>query len=154
MDALTRRLAAVLLLLAATVAAQTNVNWNAVKALHARNRRADFRRLPHRRGKIDRTSRQPLALTSGKGARRSFDRQQMLTRVGQEGRSSQKERADRARRGCGRRLGVGFAATGPGSAQGSRAGGDLAGRLLPEQLWEPIVGVVIPSGGWREIYKK
>jgi hypothetical protein len=154
MDALTRRLAAALLLLAATVAAQTNSsNWNSVKALSAGT---DVRITHASRtvsGKIVSATDETMVLNSGKGDE-TFQ-QQDVRRV------SLKKKGHRTRNaliGLGVGAGVGF---GLGAAADANCSSFCFGGNLGKAIFTPLgaiagvlVGVLLPSGGWREIYKK
>lgn len=150
------RLAELLALVATAMAAQTNVvNWNGVKALatgtqvriSAGSRPVD--------GKIDRVTDDALVVTAGKG-RETFDRQQVSTvwlrKPSHRGRNALIGLAA----GTGAGLGIGMAVSRTNSAQLSiiPSGAIVAGFTVAGALGGSIVGVVIPTGGWREIYRK
>jgi len=154
MDALTRSLAAALLLMAATVAAQTNPsNWNTVKALGAGT---DVRILNGSRtvsGKIDGVTDDSIAVTSGKG-QESF-KQQDVTRV------SVKKDGHRRRNaliglGVGAGAGLGVGASADASCKSFCFGGNIGKAVFTPMgaLVGVLIGALIPTGGWREIYKK
>ena len=154
MYALTRRLAAVVLLLAAAVAAQTNASsWDTVKALAAGT---DVRVMDGSRtvnGKIERVTDEAIVVTSAK--RQESFRQQDVTRV------SLKKSGHRRRNaliGLGVGAGVGF---GVGVAADASCTGFCFGGNFGKAIFTPmgaiagvLVGALLPSGGWREIYKK
>jgi hypothetical protein len=150
------RLAATLLTLAAaTMSAQSNrTDWNAVKALTARTEvriTAGSRTVS---GAIDRITDDTLAITAGKG-QEMFDRQQVSS-------VSTKKPGHRMRN----------ALIGLGAGTGAGLGIGLGIRAHPDQLHivstsavvggsaaagaviGTLVGAVIPTGGWREIYKQ
>jgi hypothetical protein len=155
MNALTRRLAAALLLLAATVAAQSNgSNWNAVTAL---TMGTDVRVSTGARtvsGKIDRASDSLLALTVGKAAE-WFDRQQVLTVSVKKGGHRKRNALIGLAVGAGAGLAIGLAARpGPNQIKVISAGAVVGGLTAAGAIVGAIVGVIIPSGGWRQIYQK
>jgi len=155
MYGLTRRIAGALLLMTGTVAAQTSVsNWNTVKALTAGT---DVRVLNGSRtvsGKIEGVTDAAIVVTSGKG-QESF-KQQDVTRV------SVKKDGHRRRNaliglgvGAGAGLGVGAA------ADASCKSFCFLGGNFGKAVFTPmgaiagiLIGALLPSGGWREVYKK
>jgi hypothetical protein len=152
MKALAHRIGAVFLLLAATVAAQTNAsNWNTVKALAAGT---DVRILNGSRtvsGKIDRITDDNLVMASGKG--QEMFTQQEITRV------SIRKKGHRLRNtligfGAGTGVGLGIGAASDAGCQGWFCGLDTAAGGLIGALGGTIAGALWPTGGWREIYKK
>jgi hypothetical protein len=154
MNALTRRIAAALLLLAATVAAQTNASsWNTVKALAAGT---DVRILNGSRtvsGKIEGVTDETIVVNSGRG-QETFQQQEVM-------RVSLKKKGHRARNaliGLGAGAGVGF---GVGAAADAGCSNFCFGGNFGKAIFTPLgalagvlIGVLLPSGGWREIYKK
>jgi hypothetical protein len=154
MYALARRLTAVLLLMAATVAAQTNSsNWNTVKALTAGT---DVRILSGSRtvsGKIDGVTDETIVMNSGKG-QETFKQQDVM-------RVSLKKNGHRARNaliglGVGTGVGLGVGAGADAGCSSFCFGGNL-GKVVFTPLGAIagiLVGAVIPTGGWREIYQK
>jgi len=154
MDALTRRIAAALLLLAATVAAQTNAsNWNTVKALAAGT---DVRILNGSRtvnGKIEGVTDETIVVNSGKG-QETFKQQDVL-------RVSLKKNGHRMRNaliglGVGAGVGVGVGAAADANCTGLCFGANFAKAIFTPlgAVAGVLVGALIPTGGWREIYKK
>jgi hypothetical protein len=151
----THRLAALLALTAATVAAQPNLtDWNIVKALAVGT---DVRITSGTRtvtGTIDRITDDTLAITAGKG-QEMFDRQQVSS-------VATKKPGHRMRNAL-IGLGVGTGA-GLGIGLGIRAHPDqlkivsnsavVGGSAAAGAVIGTLVGAVIPTGGWREIYKK
>ena len=144
----------VLLLLAATVAAQTiPSNWNAVKALTAGT---DVRILNGSRtvrGKIDGVTDETIVVNARKG--QETLKQQDIIRV------SLRKDGHRARNaliglgvGAGAGLGVGVAAD--ASCKSFCFGGNLGKEVFTPMgaIAGVLVGALLPSGGWREIYKK
>jgi hypothetical protein len=156
MHALTRRIAAVLLLLAATVAAQTNAtNWNTVKALTAGTDvriRTDSRTV---NGRIDRISDDTLVLTSESG-QEVFKPQDVVRVSVRTGSHRKRNLLIGAGIGAGGGLALGGAAA--GTCSGTICGGHgpavVAGVAGAGALVGTLIGVAIPTGGWREIYKK
>lgn len=148
------RFAAALALLVATAAAQpTAASWDSVKALTTGT---DVRILAGPRtvrGKVYRITDDTLAVTSGKG--QEMFTQQDVSRV------SVKKPGHRKRNaliglgiGAGVGLGIGLSAsscTGLGciGADAVEIGAPLALAVVGT-----AIGAVIPTGGWREIYKK
>jgi len=154
MDALTRRIAAALLLLAATVAAQTNAsNWNTVKALAAGT---DVRILNGSRtvnGKIEGVTDETIVVNSGKG-QETFKQQDVM-------RVSLKKNGHRMRNaliglGVGAGVGVGVGAAADANCTGLCFGGNFGKAIFTPlgAVAGVLVGALIPTGGWREIYKK
>ena len=154
MDALTRRIAAALLLVAATVAAQTNAsNWNTVTAL---SMGTDVRVSTGSRtvsGKIESVTDETIVVNSAK-VQETFMRQKVM-------RVSLKKNGHRARNaliGLGVGAGVGL---GVGAAADANCTGFCFGGNFGKAIFTPLgavagvlVGALIPTGGWREIYKK
>jgi hypothetical protein len=156
MDALPRRLAAMFLLLAATAAAQTNASsWNTVKALAAGT---EVRILTGSRtvsGRIDRISDDTLVLTSAGG--QEVFKPQEVARVSLRG-ESHRRRNVLIGAGIGAGGGVGLGAAVAGSCSGTICGGHgpalVAGVGGAAAVVGTLIGAVIPTGGWREIYRK
>ena len=150
------RIAALLLLLAASVAAQTNVtNWNTVKALTAGT---DVRIMAGSRtvrGKIDRISDYTLVLTSRKD--QEMFTQQDLTRVSIQG-GSHRKRNVLIGAGIGAGGGLAWGAAAAGTCSGTICGGHGPAVVVAAAgagaLVGTLVGALLPAGGWREIYKK
>jgi len=144
-----------LLAVAATSSAQTSVaNWDTVKSLAAGTQVRVAAGTGTVRGRIDRTTDDAVTVTSGKG-QETFDRQQVsVVWVQKPGRRKRNTLIGLAV-GTGVGLGIGLAARAkhnqlmivPNSAV--TAGFTVAGALIGT-----VVGVVIPTGGWRKIYKK
>jgi len=152
---LVRRAATLLALAAATMSAQSNrTDWNAIKAITPGTEvriTAGSRTI---NGTIDRITDDTLAITAGKG-QEMFDRKQVSS-------VSTRKPGHRLRNaliglgaGTGAGLAIGFGIRErpdqlhivPNSAVvgGSAAAGAVIGTL---------VGAVIPTGGWHEIYKQ
>ncbi len=149
------RFAAVLALLVATAAAQpTAASWDSVKALTTGTDVRISAGPRTVRGKIDRITDDALTVTSGKG--QEMFTQQDVSRV------SVKKPGHRKRNaliglgiGAGAGLGVGIAAReGPGGFGPNLDDAVTVGMTVAGALAGTIVGVLIPTGGWREIYKK
>jgi hypothetical protein len=147
------RLAAALVLMTAALAAETN-NWNAVKALvpDTNVRITSGARVVN--GKVVRITDETVVMASGSG-------QEMFTRD-EVSLVSAKKPGHRKRNaliglasGAGAGLIIGVAARngsgglGPNLDNVVTAGMTVAGALVGS-----IVGVLIPTGGWREVYKK
>ncbi len=154
MDALTRRLAAALLLLAATVAAQTNSsNWNAVKVLTAGTEVRIQSGSRTVRGNIDGVTEDAILMRTRKG-QETFKQPDVM-------RVSLRESGHRTRNaliglGIGAGVGLGVGAAADASCKSFCFGGNLG-----KAVFTPVgaivgiaVGALIPAGGWREIYRK
>jgi hypothetical protein len=149
------RLGTLLALAAATMAAQTSgANWEAVKALTAGTPVRVAAGSNTVRGKIDRITDDAVIVTSGKG-RETFDRQQVsVVSVQKPGRRRRNALIGLAA-GTGVGLGIGIAARSkPGQLDIIPNSAIVAGFTVAGALVGTIVGVVIPTGGWREIYRK
>ena len=149
------RLGALLALVATTAVAQTNVtDWNTVKALTTGTEvriTAGSRTVS---GKIDRITDDTLVVTSGKGPEMFTQQEVTRVSVGKQG-----------HRGRNTLIGLGI---GTGAGLGVGAAVDAqpckgfcifpnAGKVVFTPLGAivgTLVGVAIPTGGWREIYKK
>jgi len=146
---LTRRIAAIVFLLTVTSAAQTSGgNWNTVKALVAATEVRVTTAAGSARGSLDSTSDEGLTLRTSSG-------QQMFAR--QDLRSvSVRTHGHRLRNtliGFGAGTGVGL---GIGYANDCRSGflcglGTAVGGVIGA-LGGTVIGVVWPTGGWREVY--
>jgi hypothetical protein len=149
------RLGPLLALVATTIAAQTNVtNWNTVKALTTGTQVRITTGSRTLRGRIDRITDDALEVTSGQG-RETFYRQQVsVVSVMQPGHRKRNALIGLAA-GIGVGLGIGIAGRSkPGQLQIVPNGAITAGFTVAGALAGTIVGVVIPTGGWREIYQK
>ena len=149
------RLGVLLALIATTLAAQTNVaDWNTVKALTTGTQVRITVGSRTVRGGIDRTTDDALVVTTEKG-QEMFDRQQVSV-------VSVKKPSHRKRNtliglaaGTGVGLGIGLAArTNPGYWEFISNDVITLGFTGVGAITGTIVGVVVPSGGWREVYKK
>jgi hypothetical protein len=140
--------------LAATVAAQTYAsNWSTVQALTAGT---DVRVMNGARsviGKIEGVTDAAIVVASGKG-QESF-KQQDVARV------SVKKDGHRRRNaliglGVGAGVGLGVGAAADASCKGYCFGGDLGKVVFTPMgaIAGALIGALLPSGGWREIYKK
>ncbi len=149
------RFAATLVLMAAVAAAQTNTsNWNSVKTLppDTKVRITGGARLVN--GKIVRITDDTVVVASGSG-QEMFQREEVSL-------ISAKKPGHRKRNGliglavgAGAGLGVGL-----GSREGSGGFGPnlddavTVGTTVAGALVGSVVGVLVPTGGWHEIYKK
>jgi hypothetical protein len=105
-------------------------------------------------GKIDRASDSLLALTVGKAAE-WFDRQQVLTVSVKKGGHRKRNALIGLAVGAGAGLAIGLAARpGPNQIKVIPAGAVVGGLTAAGAIVGAIVGVIIPSGGWRQIYQK
>lgn len=149
------RTAAVLLLLAATVAAQTTINdWNTVKALTTGTDVRITAGSRTVRGTIDRVTDDTLMVTSGKGQEMFTQPEVTRVSVGKKGHRGRNALIGLAV-GTGVGLAIGIAArSGTGQLQIVPNGAITAGFTVAGALAGTIVGAVVPTGGWREIYKK
>jgi hypothetical protein len=148
------RFAAGLALIMATAAAQTTAaTWNSVQALQAGTEVRIAAGAGTVRGRIGRVTDDALAVTSAKG-------QEMFTRQEVSG-VWVKKPGHRKRNaliglgvGAGVGLGIGIAAL---SCKGLGCIGASAveiGAPLAFGLVGTAIGAVIPTGGWREVYRK
>jgi hypothetical protein len=154
MDARTRRLAAALLLLAATVAAQTNsTNWNAVKTLMPGTDVQILSGSRTLRGKIDGVTDDAIVVRSRKGPE-TF-KQSEVTRVSLR-RNGHRTRNALIGLGIGAGAGLGVGAAADASCKSFCFGGNLGKEVFTPvgALVGILVGALIPTGGWREIYQK
>jgi len=139
----------------AIMAGQTNVSdWNAVKALPAG---AQVRIAAGPRtvtGKIDRVADDVLAVTTGKG-QEMFDRQQVSVVSVQKPSHRKRNTLIGLAVGSGAGLGIGIASRPKPDQLQIVSSGEVVGVCTAAgSLVGTIVGVVIPTGGWREIYRK
>ena len=148
------RIGVLLAFVATTLVAQTSVaDWNTVKALTPGTQvriTAGSRTI---RGEIERTTDDVLVVTSGNG-QEMLDRQEVSV-------VSVKKPSHRKRNtliglaaGAGGGLVIGLAAVHHSeweivSADAVRAGFVAAGAIVGT-----VIGVIIPTGGWREVYRK
>ncbi|MBZ5636846.1 MAG: hypothetical protein LAO55_27295 [Acidobacteriia bacterium] len=149
------RLGAGLALLTTTMAAQTNVaDWNTVKALTTGTQVRITAGSRTVRGEIERTTDDVLVVTTGKG-QEMFDRQEVSV-------VSVKQTSHRKRNtliglaaGTGVGLGIGIATRPkPGQLEVITPDAITAGFTAAGAIGGTLVGVIIPTGGWREVYKK
>ena len=144
------------LLRAAAAAAQTNAsNWNTVKGLAAGT---DVRIMTGSRtvsGRIDRITDDTLMLTSAGG--QEVFKPQEVARVSVRG-ESHRSRNVLIGVGIGAGGGLAWGAAAAGTCSGTICGGHgpavVAAAAAAGALVGALIGVVIPTGGWREIYKK
>ena len=150
----TCRLAAVLVLMAATVAAQISLpDWETVKLLSTGTEIRIVTGSRTVRGDLIRATDDTLVVASGKG-QETFAHQQVSD-------VSIRKKEHRARNmliglGVGAGTGAVAGAIDDANCHGFLCGGHLSttvGGVLGA-LVGTIVGAVWPSGGWREIYKK
>jgi len=148
-------LGAGLVLLTTTMAAQTNVaDWNTVKALTTGTQVRITAGSRTVRGEIERTTDDVLVVTTGKG-QEMFDRQEVSA-------VSVKKPSHRKRNtliglaaGTGVGLGIGIATRPkPGQLEVITPDAITAGFTAAGAIGGTLVGVIIPTGGWREVYKK
>jgi hypothetical protein len=138
------------------LAAQTTqADWNALKALTAGTqvRITDSSRTVD--GKLDQTTDDGIMVTSGKGQEK-FDRRDVSI-------VSVKKQSRRKRNtliGLGVGAGGGFAFVGAlandvkNSILGGHGPAVIASSAAAGALVGVLVGAVVPSGGWRQVYKK
>jgi hypothetical protein len=150
-----RCLGELLALVAPAMAAQTSVtNWSIVQALA---RGTQVRIVAGSRtvaGKIERSTDDALVVTSGKN-QETFGRQQVSI-------LSVKKASHRTRNaliglaaGTGIGLAIGLAARSkPGQLEIVPNSAVTAGFTVAGALLGTVVGVIIPTSGWREIYRK
>ena len=149
------RFGAFLALMAMTLAAQTSVaEWNAVKALTTGTQVRITVGSRTVRGGIDRTMDGALVVTTEKG-QEMFDRQEVSV-------VSVKKPSHRKRNtliglaaGTGAGLGIGIATRPkPGQLEIITPDAITAGFTAAGAIGGTLVGLIIPPGGWREVYKK
>jgi hypothetical protein len=148
------RIGAGLALLTTTMAAQTTADWNAVKALTGGTEVRITVGSHTVHGEIDRATDDILVLTSRNG-QEMFDRQQVSV-------LSVKKLSHRKRNtliglaaGTGVGLGIGIATRPkPGQLEVITPDAITAGFTAAGAIGGTLVGVIIPTGGWREVYKK
>ena len=152
---LVSRLGALIGILAATTAAQTSAaNWNSVKTLTAGTqvRVTAGARAVH--GQIDRITDDALVETSGKG-QETFERQQVSVVSVRKPSHRKRNALIGLGAGTGIGLGVGIAARSrPGQLEIIPNGAVTAAFTVAGAIGGTIVGAVIPTGGWREVYRK
>ncbi len=147
------RLAALLALLGTTLAAQS-ADWNTVKALTTGTPVRITAGPRTVRGEIIRATDDALVIASSKG-QEMFDRPQVST-------VSLRKLSHRGRNtliglvaGTGGGLGIGLGARAKrGQWELISNEAVLAAFTAAGAIVGTVVGVIIPSGGWREIYKK
>jgi preprotein translocase subunit YajC len=140
--------------MAASAAAQTNATaWNTVKALPAGTEVRIAAGSHTVRGKIDRITDDTLVVTSGDG--QEMFAQQEVTRVS-VGKQGHRGRNALIGLGIGAGAGLGVGAAADAGCNGICFLGDLG-----KEVFTPVgavagvlLGALIPTGGWREIYKK
>ncbi len=149
------RLSIVLAVVATTLGAQTNVaDWNTIKALTTGTQVRITAGSRSVRGEIERTTDDILVVTSGKG-QEMFDRQQVsVVSVKKPSRRKRNTLIGLAA-GAGGGLAIGIATRpGPGQWEIVSSEAVTAGLVGAGAIVGSLVGVIIPTGGWREIYKK
>lgn len=149
------RLGVLLVVVATTLVAQTNVgDWNTVKALTTGTQVRITAGSRSVRGEIERTTDDILVVTSGKG-QEMFDRQQIsVVSVKKPSRRKRNTLIGLAA-GAGGGLAIGIAARpGPGQWEIVSSEAVTAGLVGAGAIVGSFVGVIIPTGGWREVYKK
>ena len=149
------RFGALLALVATTMAAQTNItDWNNLTVLTPGTEiqiTAGSRTI---RGKVDRITDDALAVISRKG-QETLNRQQVSVVLVKKLSHRRRNALVGLAAGTGVGLGIGMAARSkPGQLQIISNGAVIGVFTVAGALVGSIVGVVIPTGGWREIYKK
>ena len=154
MNAPTRRTAAVFLLLAMTAAAQSNASsWNTVKALTAGTDVRIVNGSRTVRGEIASVTEETIVVRSGNG-QETFQRPEVV-------RVSLKKEGHRKRNALiglsvGAAAGLGVGAAADASCKSFCFGGNLGKAVFTPlgAIAGVLIGALLPSGGWREIYKK
>ena len=149
------RLSIVLAVVATTLGAQTNVaDWNTVKALTTGTQVRITAGSRSVRGEIERTTYDIFVVASGKG-QEMFDRQQVsVVSVKKPSRRKRNTLIGLAA-GAGGGLAIGLATRpGPGQWEIVSSEAVTAGLVGAGAIVGSLIGVIIPTGGWREIYKK
>lgn len=148
------RLGAGLALLTTTMAAQTTADWNAVKALTGGTEVRITVGSHTAHGEIDRATDDILVLTSRNG-QEMFDRQQVSVLSVKKPSHRKRNTLIGLAAGTGVGLGIGIATRPkPGQLEVVTPGAITAGLTAAGAIAGTLVGVIIPTGGWREVYKK
>jgi hypothetical protein len=137
-----------------TAAHAQAADWNPVKALTPGTQvriSADSRTL---NGTIDRVTDQSLAVTSG-SSQQTFDRQHVSVIWVKRGGHRKRNALIGLAAGTGAGLGIGLAARSrSGQLQIVSNTAVAAAFTVAGALAGTVIGVVIPTGGWHEIYRK
>ena len=149
------RSGALLAVVATTLAAQTNIaDWNNLTALSAGTQiriTSDSRTI---RGKVDRITDGVLVVTSGKG-QETLNRQQVSAVWVKKVSHRKRNALVGLVAGTGVGLGLGIAARSKSGQLQFVSNGAVEGVLTAAgALVGTLVGAVIPTGGWREIYRR
>jgi hypothetical protein len=149
------RLGALFALLATTMAGETNItDWNNLTVLTTGTQiqiTAGSRRI---RGKVDRITDDALVVTSRKG-QETLNRKEVAVVLVKKASHRKRNALVGLAAGTGVGLGIGVAARSkPGQVQIISNGAVVGVLAVVGAFVGTIVGVVIPPGGWREIYKK
>jgi len=149
------RLGALFALLATTMAGETNItDWNNLTVLTTGTQiqiTAGSRRI---RGKVDRITDDALVVTSRKG-QETLNRKEVAVVLVKKPSHRKRNALVGLAAGTGVGLGIGVAARSkPGQVQIISNGAVVGVLAVVGAFVGTIVGVVIPTGGWREIYKK
>jgi hypothetical protein len=148
-------LGTLLALVATTIAAQTDTpGWNTVKALAPGTQVRITAGSRMVRGQIDRITDDALLMISERG-QETFDRQQVSAVLVKRLNHRKRNALIGLAAGAGVGLGIGIAArSSPGQLQIIPNAAITAGFAVAGALGGTIAGAVIPTGGWREVYKK
>jgi hypothetical protein len=149
------RLGLLLAVLSPTLVAQTNVaDWNAVKALTVGTEVRITSGSRSIRGEIERTTDDVLVVTSRKG-QEMFERQQVsVVSIKKAGHRKRNTLIGLAA-GAGGGLAIGIAARAkPGQWEIISNDVVTAGFVAAGAIVGTVVGVIIPTGGWREVYRR
>ena len=149
------RLGLLLAVLSPTLAAQTNVaDWNAVKALTVGTEVRITAGSRSIRGEIERTTDDVLVVTARKG-QEMFERQQVsVVSIKKAGHRKRNTLIGLAA-GAGGGLAIGIAARAkPGQWEFISNDVVTVGFVAAGAIVGTVVGVIIPTGGWREVYKR
>ena len=149
------RLGALLAVVATTLAAQTNAaDWNTVKAITTGTQVRVTAGSRTVRGEIERTTDDVFVVTSGNG-QEMFERQQVS--VVSVKKPSHRKRNTLIGLAAGTVVGLGIGITTrpkPGQLEIIPPDAVTAGFTAAGAIVGTLVGVIIPAGGWREVYKK
>jgi len=139
---------------ATAVAAQTNPGWDTVKAIAAGTEVRIAAGARTIQGTIGRTTDDAVVVNNAKGPQ-TFDRQQVSVVSVRKPSHRKRNALIGLAAGTGAGLGIGIAAQAKsGQLKVVPNSAVVAACTVAGAVAGTLVGIVIPSGGWREIYRK